>query len=637
MTAAQAELDRVWAWVFEGEITRVEPERTVREAGTVELELLALDGEPAPGTEATFQNLLSASLLFNARGEIALTAQAVGQRSHGHWVGEPGRLRFLGWQAEVDLETDSGPLKARMVSLVGLDEAGRVIVQTQVPNVLGWIDDRRFHPIAAWKARDPEAFDAPLKFESNQRSSSVQVAGGRALLSVGGALYFGSLKGPRKVVEVGMHAPGTPTEKVVFKQVGSAQLSSDGRHVLFQAGLSGPGVTGGGYWIAGPDGVNLVTRTEGNTPDGQAFRGVTAALGAQGNVLLSYSVAGAPTWQHWYGRPGELRQLTAPEGNMWAPRIRGDSVVFLDRRTGNLAVLENGVPRNIELSQQLSQLQYSPDGAVLGRTAIDERNEFAYWVGRPGALELVVRSGDSVQVKPGDVRKIAAGGIRFAKVAGSNDTPPLNDRGQALMVLGFEAVEGLRDVTYGIFRVGAGGGEIQGITPVAELEPAPASAPQSAAESGAGPVPDSVAGTDAAPSSPAASATGSTAPEPAASSGTAVEAGTLLPGAAGPLGASFDGLRGRSYVIKFPKGVKFEATLNHKRGRCSVMDRDFKDYGGTWRVDGTELTMSFASAVFPLKATVRDGRHEYSGAVAVDGTAVVWSLGGAKITLRELE
>jgi hypothetical protein len=83
--------------------------------------------------------------------------------------------------------------------------------------------------------------------------------------------------------------------------------------------------------------------------------------------------------------------------------------------------------------------------APLTGNGIDASNDRSLWVARPNGLEVLTRTGDLLEVHPGDIRTIATLGFTYLSDTGSGMASGFNDLGQLAFIATFT------DGTSGVF------------------------------------------------------------------------------------------------------------------------------------------------------------------------------------------
>lgn len=233
--------------------------------------------------------------------------------------------------------------------------------------------------------------------------------------TVGGALHM--------VARTGSQAPGAPAGVTFtdFDMFASIMLNNSGE-IAFQGSTSD-----GGYGIwSDRDGLHAVARSGQSTPGlpGETFRDfANAVLNASGHVAFSAFLTSGKQGL-WSEGNGELT-LVANAGDQAPGAPTG--VTFFGFGNGSL----NG----------RGQLAFK---AFL--TGLESADANGIWVHDvDGLLRAIVRSGDSIEVAPGDVRTVSS--VGFVGGSGNEDGrhSAFNDLGQ----LAFQA--SFTDGTQGIF------------------------------------------------------------------------------------------------------------------------------------------------------------------------------------------
>jgi hypothetical protein len=234
----------------------------------------------------------------------------------------------------------------------------------------------------------------------------------------------------------GMQAPGTDVG-VSFLSFKNLDINSASRKA-FQATLTGPGVTDAnntGLWSDGFGQLSLVARTGNHAPGtstGVNFAVTdTAFLNAAGEALVVASVSGPGIVYGvndsglWMKASSDLHlvamELTQAPGTTTGvkfrtfqePAFNANGQIAFESLLTNVAAQRNGT--------------YAPNPNV----PLNDNNDFGIWATDiNGALHLVARTGDLLEVAPSDFRTIR--GLSFLGSTGNQDGIPsgFNDRGQ---------------------------------------------------------------------------------------------------------------------------------------------------------------------------------------------------------------
>jgi hypothetical protein len=227
------------------------------------------------------------------------------------------------------------------------------------------------------------------------------------------AVYRGDSSSLELIARTGMAAPGT---NATFNSNGFAStvpINSAG-DVAFGLGLTGVGVNGlndTGFWRTRGSSLELVAREGDVAPigsDNHLFSIFISSLidDTDQVVFRAYTSNALPALQMslWSERNGELHVIAA--NGMAAPGT-GDT----------FSSLLNGTFATNSLGQVVFQ-------AVAG-------GKSGIWAQDPsGALRLIVRAGDTVEIAPGDLRTIAGFDPLYLSNGSDGKSRSLNDAGQ---------------------------------------------------------------------------------------------------------------------------------------------------------------------------------------------------------------
>jgi hypothetical protein len=227
--------------------------------------------------------------------------------------------------------------------------------------------------------------------------------------SMGTAVYKGNGANLQLVARSGENAPGTNAQ---FNSVGlpSTPLNSLSETV-FRGSLQGPSVStlnDGGLWRTRNANAELLAR-EGDPIPGSndLFFGnfISAVIDDSDQVVFKASLTPGTQTSLWSARDGELSLLARP--GMPAPGTGGTFSNLTG--FGNFASNTHG--------------QVAFQAVADGTTGI--------WAQDPsGALRLIIRTGDSVEVSPGDVRTIASFEVLYLSGGSDGKSRSFNDAGQ---------------------------------------------------------------------------------------------------------------------------------------------------------------------------------------------------------------
>jgi hypothetical protein len=356
------------------------------------LSLIALDGNPAPGTAGgvSFHGLINGLVLLNASGHTAFKSFVAGNGINdtndiGLWSTSSGSL------ALVAREGDPAP-------------------------------------------------DAPLGALFNSLSEPVMNDAGSvafAASTTGGVfgIWSGVPGNVHLLIRDGVDAPGTGSGVKFGLGFNEPSLNGAGQ-IAFTASLAGNGVNNAndrGVWAQGAGGLELIARKGSPAPgtgSGVVFAGLhPPVINAVGETAFNSGLSGTGVDSTnntgiWAGISGNLdlivRSGTQASGTPVGAKYDhfGDPVL---NAAGQVAFTGN-----------LSLPTVSRDGTVTGGGGgVDSTNDIGIWAtDLNGVLQLIAREGDLLEVAPNDFRKIAS--LIFAKDTGNGDGrhSGFNDRGQ---------------------------------------------------------------------------------------------------------------------------------------------------------------------------------------------------------------
>jgi hypothetical protein len=249
------------------------------------------------------------------------------------------------------------------------------------------------------------------------------------------------------VARLGSHAPGTPSG-VSYSVLGEPGWNNAGQ-TAFNAVLTGSGVdstNSDGNWSGGSGSLALVARRGDHapgTPSGVNYgflkdhpllndAGQTAFFA----TLIGSGVASANDEGVWSEGSGSLA-LVAREGDHAPGTPSGVNFALL-----------SGSSNTFQLPD-LNELGQSAFIATLGGSGVDSTNNAGIWAtDRTGALQLIARIGDLLEVAPGDFRTVSRFGFGPSPTGtGNSDGRPsgFNNLGQ----LAFQA--NFTDGSSGVF------------------------------------------------------------------------------------------------------------------------------------------------------------------------------------------
>jgi len=363
--------------------------------GQVVFETRASSGEFAPGTVETFTSF-SSSPAINASGRVAFNASLTGSTFYdvGVWSDAGGALALIARENFSAPDPDDEFAVFNGFADPRLNDAGDIAFRGFIYIYQGIYSDAG--GTLEWLARtDHEASDVGAGVNFSSIMDPVFNGSGQAAFS---AMLTGTGVGSTNnqgiwaesgvtlglVARTGDAAPGGGG--AVFSFISPPTFNDAGQTAFF-ASLTGAGVGGtndSGVWSEGSGAMALVARKGDPAPGtaaGVVFNGFfPPSLNAAGKVaftgiLTGTGVTGANDWGIWSDAGGSL-ELVIREGDP-APGIGGGVVLSsVDE------VFINGMGHVVFLS--------GLSGPGVGAT-----NNLGLWAGAIGAIDLVVRTGDS--------------------------------------------------------------------------------------------------------------------------------------------------------------------------------------------------------------------------------------------------
>jgi hypothetical protein len=384
-----------------------------------QLTLVASEGATAPHVDADtrFQRLVPPQL---DAGRVTFAATLRGGRFDGLtslWVNDPDGLKFIARQGAPASDVEAG-VNFGFLSNVDVNELGQVTFGAFLSDGRGGI----------WSDR-------------------------------GGDLHL--------IAMTRIHAPGTP-DGVIFQSLSTSPLLNDNGEVAFTGRLDGPGVKDvlfnrDGLWSDVGGQLHLVARTGSPAPGVNAANFFSVALPSfDSHSLLTFhgrligdGIDTSNDEGYWREQGGELH-LVAYEGSIplgtQAPgatpgvrfsSIRGLSLVghdyvqiaatvtgsgvdatndeglWIDRGDGLQLLLREGMPapgvdEGLKIAfGAFTSRSFNDSGqmAFMGRLSgpgVDQTNDLAIWVEGAHGLDLIARTGQRLEVAPGDLRTIAS-------------------------------------------------------------------------------------------------------------------------------------------------------------------------------------------------------------------------------------
>ena len=382
-------------------------------ADEVEVETVVLTGEIAPGADpgATFTAFNDTGInefgAVSFRGFLATTGYE--DCDEGLWVGSPGNLGLVACEDYQAAGTEDGTTYlAPGGGFPGqsvMNDAEEMTFSSRL-----WADGISiFEDEGIWIGTSDnvqllarEGDQAPGTPEGTQ---FIGITTPLVLNNLGQVAFDAQLVGPNiepsndkgiwlggvppdlhLIARKGDPAPDT-VDGVVFRDLffDYSRAITDSGEIVFRAQLEGPGIdytNDTGIWFGRPTNLRLAVRAGDpvpNLPAGSNFESFRIPiLTAEGEIVFRSTVTGyVNTWWLWKGMPGEF-ELVVRQGDQ-AP----------------------GTEPGVVFSHILGDVLVNPDGhlafkASLLGPGLNSLNGMGIWAGPPGALELVVRGGDSV-------------------------------------------------------------------------------------------------------------------------------------------------------------------------------------------------------------------------------------------------
>ncbi|MEA3188359.1 MAG: hypothetical protein QOD99_2189, partial [Chthoniobacter sp.] len=217
----------------------------------------------------------------------------------------------------------------------------------------------------------------------------------------------------------GQHAPGTPAGVLFGDFIYTQRYISPTGQVVFQADLTGTGITTGsnsvGNWMGSSGSLSLIARTTDPAPGmvpGATYSSISPAeLNSTGQVSFKGTVTGtgitfANNSAIWFGTPGNL--VTAARDGDQAPGVNA-GVKYSSFNTVSL--------------NKSGQIAFQ---AQLTGSGVNGVNNIGLWSGAPGNIGLIARIGDQAPGMPS--------GIKYALFGTTNASPPINELGQSVFI-----------------------------------------------------------------------------------------------------------------------------------------------------------------------------------------------------------
>jgi hypothetical protein len=417
------------------------------------LALVAREGDPAPGTPAgvAFGNLFGDPVIRDGRVSFlvfnSLTGAGVSAANDsGVWSGAPGGVQLIVREGDPAAGAAAGATYGEVQSnLIGGSNIGGASARLGAAGGNGlWVGPPgAVQPIALPGGPAPGT-PAGVTFLSTAPQPLVLVNG------PGRAVFSGTLAGSGVTTsnDSGIWAGGAGAVQLVAREGSQAAalpagvlyglISQSGFNDAGQVSLSGS-VTGSGVtsandsaiWTGQPGALQLLARKGDPAPGGPAgstlnLSFTAAPLNRAGQAafragLVGGGVTTANDTAIWTGTPGSL-QMVAREGDPAPGTPAG--VTFGDLGTSLTALNGSG------------QVAFR---ALLAGPGVDTSNDRGIFAGPPGALQLIAREGQTIDLGGGDLRTIADNGLFAYLNHGSEDGQhqSFNDAGQLAFLAQF--------------------------------------------------------------------------------------------------------------------------------------------------------------------------------------------------------
>jgi uncharacterized cupin superfamily protein len=359
------------------------------------LELIALAGHPAPGTSSgvTFRALINGLVLLNAAGHTAFKSSLAGDgidqtNDIGLWSTSFGSLALVARDGDQAPGASPGVLFS-FLSEPTLNDAGTV------------------------------AFSAATNGTGPQVSLGI---------------WSGTPGNLQLVVHNVADVPGM-SSGVRFSGFNEPAINVSGQ-IAFSAGLTGNGVdntNNRSIWVNGSNGLELVVRSGSQAPgaaNGVMFAGfVPPVINAAGQTAFQASLTGSGVDDTnsagmWFGTVGQV-ELVARAGSQ-APGTPS-AATFDDFGTPTL----NAAGQLAFFANLFHPSPPRGQPPTPGPGGVDATNDVGIWAtDLNGALQLIVREGDLLEVAPNDFRTVSS--LDFADNTGNGDGrhSGFNDLGQ---------------------------------------------------------------------------------------------------------------------------------------------------------------------------------------------------------------
>jgi len=465
----------------------------------VTYQVAALTGMPAPGTEEniTFGGAAGSDRVFtfaaiNQRGELIIQASLSGPQKNmgqGLWIGMPDGLRLLVRSGQTIPSQEPRDLVNLMMPYVS--DSGVIVFCSRVsgrnrpvPAIL-LLSGEQLYPIAISGESAPGIPD--LTYGDRLSCSAMNSLGQVALFdakSKAEGIWVGTAGNLQPLARSGDPAPGVGQE-VFFERLNPPRLNAGGQ-VVFSARLRGKGVTentNSGIWTGQPGDLKLLVSEGDTTPGKDGVFGDLSRIGSREMADLAINGAGQIVFFAnkgiWMGTPGSLHPVVH-DGDSMNKEQKGPKVSLA--RTPELRLQDDG--RLMFWSEQaiwqwqadglrliacggdpapgtdslafdgFSEVVQTPAGKLAFTATLKNKKGRGLWVGVPDEMQCVVREDQEFILASGDSRRIVPGSLALTSdgcdTAGQTGLP-LNDNGDVVFRVAFEAVRGVRDRSEGVF------------------------------------------------------------------------------------------------------------------------------------------------------------------------------------------
>lgn len=429
--------------------------------GGGELALIAREFDQAPGTSAgaQFDEFfdLELTLPLNSSGSTAFRIGLTGAgidpaNSAGLWVGGAGDLPLVVRMGDAAPGVEAGTLFGKPKQ-PALNDGGHVAFKcglvgptvTDANNAGIWSNAsgtlalvaRKGNPTGMLPGIHFAGLGDPVMNNAGHMAFLVDLGGAGVDDNNNDAIFAHVANGLTLVAREGDSAPGLAA--VLFGRLDEAVINHAG-HVSFRSSLKGPGITSGdvyAMWVQRGVSLEAVAVTGDSapgTPPGTQFDQILSeyVLNASGTVAFAANLAGIGVTNE-----DSLGLWTAGEEGLNLVARRGDTAPG----TPPGMQFSDFVVRSIDASGHVLIT-----ARLLGSAVVSNVNDQGIWAqDETGAVQLVARTGDTLEVAPGDKRTIMA--LHVAETSGSEAGRPVgfNDAGQVAFRAEFT------DGTEGIF------------------------------------------------------------------------------------------------------------------------------------------------------------------------------------------